>query len=209
MYNILTNNPSERTNVTYPYCYWDNAFSDKEINEMCNFFSQHEVERATILDHNKPLDETMRRSNVKFFYRDENTFRVFDRINEIIEILNDKFYNFVLNGYESFQYTEYDAHEKGEYNFHMDTVFGPKLIENLTMLESRKLSLVMCLNRPGIDFEGGQFYMNLGREKDAIEIEMKRGRIILFPSFLIHRVAPVTKGKRKSLVIWILGPKFR
>jgi len=205
MYNRISNDPIERNSVLYSYCYWDDAFSDKEIDEMCNFFSQHEVERATILNKNKPLDETMRRSNVKFFYRDENTFRVFDRLNETIENLNDKFYNFVLNGYESFQYTEYDAHEKGEYNFHMDTFFG----KEETLLQTRKLSLVMCLNRPGIDFEGGQFYINVGSEKEAHEVEMKKGRIIVFPSFLIHRVAPVTKGKRKSLVIWVVGPKFR
>lgn len=205
MYNRISNDPIERNTVLYSYCYWDDAFSDKEIDEMCNFFSQHEVERATVLDKNKSVNETTRRSNVRFFHRDENTFRVFDRLNETIENLNDKFYNFVLNGYESFQYTEYDAHEKGEYNFHMDTVFG----KEETLIQTRKLSLVMCLNRPGIDFEGGQFYINVGSEKEAHEVEMKKGRIIVFPSFLIHRVAPVTKGKRKSLVIWVVGPKFR
>jgi PKHD-type hydroxylase len=209
MYNKLTNFPLERSVITYPYCYWDDAFTDEELDEMCFYFSQHEVEQASVLSKEKPINENIRRSKVKFFYRDEYTFPIFDRLNYTIENLNDRFYNFVLNGYDCFQYTEYDASEKGEYNFHMDTHFGNKQNINVDMYETRKLSIVMCLNRPGIDFEGGQFYMNQGSEKDAFEIEMKMGRIIAFPSFLIHRVAPVTKGKRKSLVIWVMGPKFR
>jgi PKHD-type hydroxylase len=209
MYNKLTNFTLERVAVTYPYCYWDNAFTDQEIDEMCYFFSQHEIQQATVMSKDKPLNEEIRRSKVKFFHRDEYTFPIFDRLNETIEKINDNFYNFILNGYESFQYTEYDASEKGEYNFHMDTGFGSKQNDNHYMYETRKLSLVMCLNRPGIDFEGGQFYMNTGSEKEAFEVEMKKGRIIVFPSFLIHRVAPVTKGKRKSLVVWVMGPKFR
>jgi PKHD-type hydroxylase len=210
MYNKLTNFTTERAFTTHPYCYWDDAFSEEEINNMCAFFSHHEVERATVMDNSKPINESIRRSNVKFFRRDDVTSGIFDRFNSIIEDMNDKFYNFILNGYECFQYTEYDASEKGEYKFHMDTGFGLKEnLDDVTMYQTRKLSLVMCLNRPGIDFEGGQFYINQGSENDAFEVEMKKGRVILFPSFLIHRVAPVTKGKRKSLVVWVMGPKFR
>jgi PKHD-type hydroxylase len=62
----------------------------------------------------------------------------------------------------------------------------------------------------GVDFEGGEFEVNTGQEKDAETVELKKGRIIAVSIFwMIHRVAPVTKGKRKSLVIWILGPKFK
>ena len=76
-------------------------------------------------------------------------------------------------------------------------------------VEIRKLSITMLLNEPGIDFEGGGFEINNGRESESLKVETKRGRIIAFPSFMIHRVAPVTKGTRKSLVVWVLGPKFK
>jgi PKHD-type hydroxylase len=204
MYNRITNTPNERSTVTYPYCYRDGAFTEQELDSMCHYFSQHEVQRATVGQN--IVDESIRTSNVKFFNRNDYTFPIFDRLNFVIEEINDRFYNFVLNGYEDLQYTEYLASEKGEYNFHMDTFFGGT--DNFHF-ETRKLSVVMCLNRPGVDFEGGQFYINQGSEKDAFEVEMKRGRIIFFPSFLIHRVAPVTKGIRKSLVVWVTGPKFR
>jgi PKHD-type hydroxylase len=207
MYNKIYNNTEERSRITYPYCYRDTAFTEQELDSMCNYFSSHEVHTATIMNKETPVNENIRRSKVRFFERNEYSFPIFDRMNGVIEELNDRFYNFNLNGYDQLQYTEYHDYESGTYNFHMDTNFSNR--ENDNGIETRKLSLVMCLNRPGVDFEGGQFYMNVGSEAQAFEIEMKRGRIILFPSFLIHRVAPVTKGVRKSLVAWILGPKFR
>jgi PKHD-type hydroxylase len=207
MYNKIYNNPDERSRLTYPYCYRDDIFTEQELDNMCQYFSQHEIEKATVMSEETPIDENIRRSKVKFFNRDDYTFPIFDRLNSAIEDTNDRFYNFILNGYDSFQYTEYHHEEKGAYNFHMDSGFGDR--NGDSRFEMRKLSVVMCLNRPGEDFEGGQFYMNMGSEKNAFEVEMKRGRIILFPSFLIHRVAPVTKGIRKSLVIWVTGPKFR
>ena len=44
---------------------------------------------------------------------------------------------------------------------------------------------------------------------DSPEVITKYGRAVLFPSFLCHRVKPVTKGIRKSLVVWVVGPKFK
>jgi PKHD-type hydroxylase len=71
------------------------------------------------------------------------------------------------------------------------------------------LSITLLLNEPGIDFEGGNFEINKGSPTEVDIVDMKKGMLIAFPSFLIHRVAPVTKGTRKSIVIWVQGPKFR
>jgi PKHD-type hydroxylase len=56
-------------------------------------------------------------------------------------------------------------------------------------------------------YEGGKFTMKLG--EDEFEVPQKRGRIIFFPSFFLHKIHPVTKGIRKSIVAWVEGPKFR
>ena len=66
----------------------------------------------------------------------------------------------------------------------------------------------MCLSDPEKDFEGGKFEINVGNQNEPEKVIMKRGRIIFFPSYLIHRVNPVTRGIRKSIVIWVIGPKF-
>ena len=53
------------------------------------------------------------------------------------------------------------------------------------MYETRKLSVTFLLNEPGVDFEGGDFQINSGQEKDAESVKMKKGDIIVFPSFKI------------------------
>ena len=214
-YNKIFNNPIERASITYPWAYWDGAFNSEELDKVCKYFTEQGVERGTTVGKRDPItgeviqepNEKVRISDVKFYNYDptnENTLWIFQRINYVVDALNEQFFNYELNGYDSFQYTEYQAHEGGKYDFHMDTIMGKNKPAN--MLETRKLSVTLVLND---DFEGGEFYMNNGQEKDAELIPTGKGRLILFPSFLVHRVAPVTKGVRKSLVVWVNGPKFR
>ncbi len=66
--------------------------------------------------------------------------------------------------------------------------------------------MTLCLND---GFEGGDFLINEGNQDNAKAVPVKKGRAILFPSFMCHKVTPVTAGTRKSLVLWCLGPKFR
>ena len=110
------------------------------------------------------------------------------------------FYNFHLNGYSQFQYTTYDS--TGRYDWHTDIALGEKFGNDA---EPRKLSFTMLLND---DFEGGEFQINTGKEESAVTVDLKKGKIVMFPSFMIHRVTPITKGVRKSLVVWVMGPKF-
>lgn len=73
----------------------------------------------------------------------------------------------------------------------------------------RKLSIVIILND---DYEGGGFeFATLEKEKANIYTPdfSKLGSVIVFPSFMMHRVKPVTTGIRYSLVAWFLGPPFK
>jgi len=77
----------------------------------------------------------------------------------------------------------------------------------------RKLSLTINLNEPG-EYEGGELKFDLGDHNDGKKIvvceEIKpQGSIVVFPSFLPHCVAPVTKGTRYSLVLWTLGNPYK
>jgi PKHD-type hydroxylase len=69
----------------------------------------------------------------------------------------------------------------------------------------RKLSFSAGLNDAS-EYEGGELEFWLGPE--PIQYRLKKGQIIVFPSYLLHRVAPVTKGVRKTLVGWSRGPNF-
>jgi PKHD-type hydroxylase len=206
--NNIYNNPWERSVVTHPFVWWDNAFTDDELKKIIDYCEDQGLERAQILGTDTSETETIervRRCDIKFHRRSEDTAWLFDRMNTIISSLNNQFYGFDLNGYDSFQYTSYNAKEKGTYHWHMDTCLGTDGLP-VGMIEPRKLSLTLLLND---DFEGGEFMVNLGNEDHATHVEIPKGRVIAFPSFVIHSVKPVTKGFRKSVVIWVTGPKFR
>ena len=115
--------------------------------------------------------------------------------------MNESYYNYNLNGYDAFQYTEYDIND--EYTWHQDIVHGKN-----TLGHTRKLSLSLNLTESGVDYTGGQFQINTSSESDSEFISQPKGRAIVFPSYTLHRVKPVITGVRKSLVVWVTGPKF-
>ena len=111
---------------------------------------------------------------------------------------------------ESCQITRYK--KGGFYNFHRDGT-GDHLstfdIPDNKFLHGhvRKLSMSVILND---NFDGGAFeFASYNKEKCVITpIEAEAGSVIVFPSAMEHRVAPITKGVRYSLVAWLLGPPF-
>ena len=207
MYKVISNTPDERSSITYPWIWWDDAFTNDELKKIEDTCSHEKMEKATIFGEEDINEiEKIRKTRIHFFKKDQATEWIFNKLNTTITIINESYYNYNLNGYKTFQYSEYHAEENGKYDWHMDTLHGfhEKYSKDLT----RKLSVVMCLSDPEKDFEGGEFQINMGNQDFPQTILMKKGRIIVFPSYLIHRVKPVTKGIRKSIVIWVVGPKF-
>ena len=206
-YKRVSNTPFIRHRIFYPYCNWDEAFTEDELNDIENYCETFDKETAKVFDPSQDFDE-IRKSKIAWFERHghDSLHNLFDRLNLITEKVNEDFYNFDLNGYTSIQYTSYHGEEKGEYGYHIDMHTGSKMEDDhLKYSETRKLSIVLFMSDPK-SYEGGKFTMKLS--DDEFEIEQKRGRIIFFPSFFLHKVHPVTKGVRKSIVTWVEGPKF-
>ena len=84
----------------------------------------------------------------------------------------------------------------GHYNWHMDSKVP---VNN----EQRKLSISILLND---DFEGGGLEIESNKDENVLKYQ---GDIVVFPSFLQHRVLPVTDGTRYAAVSWAYGPTFR
>ncbi len=207
--NTIVNNPKERRKSTPYHIYWYNTFTEDELVSIENLFDSYERERASITGAETGSDvaEQIRKSEVAFVVRDDNTSWIFDRFNLAINSMNNEFYGFDLNGYEKIQYTVYDSSYQGKFNWHMDTIMGGMPADSFD--ETRKLTLIMLLNEPGKDFTGGEFEITDSDQQNPIVPEMHRGTIIALPSYMIHRVKPVQLGVRKSVVIWVEGPKFR
>jgi len=209
-YKSISNNPFIRHRITFPYCYHDDAFSEEELISIENYCEKFEKQDGVAGGDDSA---SIRKSKVKFFTRHEHSELnfLFDKFNSMIWTINEQYYNYNLNGYSSLQYTSYNGEDLGKYGYHIDMHTGiyddnPN-DDSLKYGDTRKLSLVLFLSDPS-SYEGGEFKMMLS-ENSETEIEQKKGRLILFPSFFLHKVFPVTKGIRKSMVTWIEGPKFR
>jgi PKHD-type hydroxylase len=98
---------------------------------------------------------------------------------------------------EMAQYTEYP--EGGFYDWHVDNYDNCQHEPPV-----RKISMT-CLLSPENEFEGG----DLELIKSGQAVKLKQGQAAFFASFIRHRVAPVTKGIRRSLVMWFGGPPFK
>ena len=95
------------------------------------------------------------------------------------------------------QFTHYLT--DGFYDWHMDSDIHGKHQPPV-----RKISMTLLLSDPST-FEGGELEI-MSKGKTA---KLKQGQAIFFASWLQHRVKPVTKGERKSLVMWFGGPSFK
>lgn len=71
---------------------------------------------------------------------------------------------------------------------------------------TRKISVVVILNDPG-EFDGGELVLTTSHVEGVVEPQ--RGMVVVFPSFILHKVNPVTRGERWSATAWIEGPPFR
>lgn len=110
---------------------------------------------------------------------------------------NYQFWKFnVTHGNQS-EFLRYD--KNGHFKSHMDT-----FIDAINDSNCRKLTILLFLNN---DFEGGRFFINNGGDK--IYPRQKAGDVVIFPSFLIHGVEPVTSGIRRTIVSWLVGPYFK
>ena len=114
-------------------------------------------------------------------------------------------WNFQWSMTESFQFTKYEGNQKQHYDWHTDS--GDADDNGLT----RKISASLILANDD-EYEGGDFQICIPNpnQNKIINIKLKqKGTMIFFPSFVWHRVVPVTKGTRYSLVCWSKGNLFK
>lgn len=196
---MIINNTHEGSSILYPHVYWDDFFSNEELNMIVGYCENKKLEDG--VTQNKDRSDHVRKSKVNFTEPDEENRWIFNKLNHLTDLVNNKFYRFDLIGYDSFQFTTYKASESGHYDWHVDSIVGQPNRQGHGL--HRKLSMTLLLND---DFEGGDFEVNLSKPE---KVNVRKGRAIFFPSFVLHRVTPVTKGTRKSLVIWVEGPRWK
>lgn len=197
-------NSDEVHNSSWPFqldpvnhwSYWDKAFSDEECDELIRIGNSLKKQKPFIYAEEK-LDVEVRNSEVGWLYSTHGVDWAFRKMTDIVSELNEKYFGFDLFGaLEGFQFTKYEA-PSGKYGKHVDATFNKRV---------RKLSFTLQLSDPK-DYEGGDLCLYAGGKPDKMKKE--RGHVVVFPSYVLHEVTPVTKGTRYSLVSWITGKPFK
>jgi PKHD-type hydroxylase len=179
------------------YAYWNNAFSKIECESIINIAKDKGLIKGTTFNDEKSKDKKVRDSKIIWLYSCDNLDWAFRRVTDIVTNLNERFFKFDLFGMlEGFQFTNYTA-PGGKYGRHVDSNIN---------IPVRKLSVSIQLTNPE-EYEGGELY--LYSDEEGKVMDKTQGTLILFPSYTLHEVMPVTKGERNSLVSWVTGKPFK
>lgn len=145
-------------------------------------------------------DRDLRRAKIAWLDDQGSGAWVFNRIVDTVIEANRAQFDFALTEFaESAQVAVYEGNDEGHFDWHSDTGEG-------RLAGKRKLTFVAQLSAPE-DYEGGALELNPNGTIQSLPRD--QGAAVLFPSFTLHRVTPVTAGIRRSLTLWVHGPGFR
>lgn len=178
------------------YIYYQGLFLPHEIDRLKSLWKDQDTVKATLTGKDKYNDE-IRQSSVMGLHNDPEYKWVYDRLASVaVQCNNERFWFDLLGFYENLQLTRYS--EGDFFEWHLDFGSGESSM--------RKLSVTVQLSDPS-EYEGGdlQFMIN----QKIVTAPREKGTAIIFPSFIMHRVTPITKGVRQSIVGWVSGPPYR
>jgi len=168
----------------------ENVFSPEECQKIINIFKNN-LKKSTV--GGGEIAEGVRKSKNVWIPMNQEYDWIYLKIFKVVGHANDSFFNLDISEItEEVQFTQYESSDY--YNWHVD----------VTPENKRKLSASVQLSDPS-EYEGGE--LDFGQ--DGGTADKNQGTVIVFPSYMTHRVKPVTRGVRYSLVTWIAGPPLR
>ena len=183
----------------HTWCYVEDAFSFEEIDKIIEAGEKENIIEAKIYNKGLNKDKNVRNTSISWLNSsNEDNKWIFRRLTATILDVNKNFFKFDITTIQNLQYSIYN--EGGFYSAHVD------MMGYLTMMGNRKLSFSIMLTDPE-EYKGGELLLRTSSK--PIETTNKKGTIIFFPSYVLHEVTPVTKGTRKALVGWVMGPNFK
>ena len=183
--------------------FWHARLDSNYIDSIIQYADQHPITETGLGFDGSTNNNDYRSSEIRWIDpNNTNSKFIVDMLWYFAQEANKNAFGFDINHLPDIQYTTYKADQNGKYDWHCDTFWA-----NPTTYD-RKISIVIQLTDPS-EYEGGDFEIDPQYPQLPAEQIKAKGSVIAFPSFLRHRVTPITKGTRRSLVTWIQGPKFR
>lgn len=180
---------------------WPETLSPELIQSIVNTGERYPIGYAGLGFGGETTNDNYRSSEIRWIDASAESF-IAGLIMSFASTANRNAFGFDISYLNDIQYTTYYGQDNGKYDWHEDIFWDcPRPFH-------RKLTFVAQLSDPS-EYEGG--HLELDPQHPALDplVLHKKGSVIVFPSFIKHRVTPVTAGIRRSLVAWIEGPKFR
>lgn len=179
-------------------------FTEEEIDRIIDLEDLQEFTKgkigggASTKEPNGNLNAEARDSDISWLFPTQQSEWVFNKFGFLLGQVNHDVFMYDIDGFESFQYTKYKKNQ--HYDWHFDA--------NLEYLNwERKISGVVILSDPK-EYSGGELEVVYnGNPEKSFCSKMNKGDVIFFASWMSHRVRPVTKGVRRSLVAWVMGKR--
>ena len=172
---------------------WSGALSDEQCNRIIDTCEKYPLEQAATFSGDTG---DLRRSKVRWPEDQEIGALLWGYTQKANEV-----FGINVEPYASIQFTEYLGSESGHYDNHHDIDW------NRSDGRDRKLSITVQLTCP-TKYTGGEFRFT-EVENPPLDALKKRGSVLVFPSYLVHAVTPVTDGTRTSVVAWFEGPVWK
>lgn len=179
------------------FCGWQDAFNEDELEQIRWMGNVGKFQSGTT-GRSEVADENVRKSSIMWIQGNDDTRWMFERVAGVAGRVNHDRFLYDIDELSDLQYTRYE--EGGDhYTWHFDAT------TDKFEYRVRKISFVMGLNDPD-EYEGGDFEIcKTGNLENIDCLRPKKGEMIFFSSMFPHRVTPVTKGTRETLVGWISG----
>jgi len=191
LFNKQTNDPQQ-------YYWFKDGFSKKELSKIYKDIDTLPFQEATTFSNKS--DTSVRSSSVKWIPQNDEWSWLYEKLINFAVIANEELWKFdLVSAPELIQYTEYYDVEGGHYDWHQD--IGPG------MGSTRKVSITVQLSDAD-EYEGGDLEFYYGGQS-YVDAPRGAGVVVLFPSYLMHRVTKVTKGTRRSFVLWVGGDHYK
>lgn len=180
------------------YWYWDGVVDKSFCKYVIDSLDWDKSEKGTYAkDFIAGAGNDLKIRNTDIIFCDNNHPISSMMMSFVLRANNSAGWNYAIDYFQDAQVGRYgkDCH----YDWHKDTAVPNE--EN----HQRKLTAVLLLN-DGSEFEGGHLQIE---DINIDNLLIKAGSVIVFPSFLKHRVTPVVSGTRYTAVCWAMGPLFR
>lgn len=173
---------------------WSGGLSDENVSKILEESSWVKSQSATTFNNG---DMSIRSSDISWL---TGNVEIQDILWSYVKAANENAFHVQVENICDLQFTEYHARKGGHYDWHIDVNWDGNEARD------RKLSVTVQLSDPS-EYEGGSFEFAECQTPDASS--RIKGTVLVFPSYLRHRVLPITSGTRKSLVAWFEGPRWQ